>query len=331
MNNYQTIKKEILKVGAKNHIPLVGEFELTSRCNFNCRMCYLGGTFEKKSLSYEEWMTLFFEARNEGLLYALFTGGEVFMHPDFCKIYNSVYDMGIKITIYTNGSILTEEILNTLQKRPPEMVAVTLYGDNDDTYEMITGRRGFETVKENITKLMEANILVAVRTIPLKPIFDRLDSLINVVKDLKLVLGYFLYVSPTYELKSSQLPWRLSPKELLMFEEKIRTSFSEFGELKQFDSFESCTALKNSYYISSTMEMKACALAIKPVKKVEKGKLLETFLELGKIWDELDFTECSNCSFSKGCIACKARKMLESPSVTCTDYLVRAATKRTRS
>lgn len=294
-------------------------------------MCYLGGTSEFRSSSYEEWMTLFFEAKREGLLYALFTGGEAFIHPDFCKIYNSVYDMGIKITVYTNGSILTDEILNTLKKRPPEMIAVTLYGASEETYLSITGHKGWKTVKENIAKLIDSDMNVVLRTIPLRPIYDHLQDMIDYVKGINKVLGYFLYVSPSSELKTNHLNYRLSTKELIAFEGLIRSSFKEFGELKQFDSFESCMALKNSYFVTSTMEMKACALAISPIKKIIPGHLLETFIELGKIWDSLDFSECSKCSFSKGCIACKARKMLESDPVLCTDYLLDVASKRTHS
>lgn len=40
MNNRQ-IRKYLYLKAAKQHIPLSGSFELTPRCNMNCKMCYI--------------------------------------------------------------------------------------------------------------------------------------------------------------------------------------------------------------------------------------------------------------------------------------------------
>jgi len=292
-------------------------------------MCYLCHGQKSLDGSFESWKNLFIEAKEAGLLYALFTGGECFLHPDFIQIYKFVYDLGIRITIYSNGFYLPFDILNALKKRPPEFVAITLYGESEATYESVTGRKAvFHSVLSHIDLLQQAHVNVMVRTIPLRPVYEHLSELISLVQSKSLPLGYFLYVSKSELELNQQLNWRLSPIELINFEQTIRASFPHFQDLKTFDGFKSCPAFKSSYYVTYDMQLKACALAPYPIKKLETGAFLSTFKELSALWNQLDDFECKNCSVSGSCIACKARKMLENPQRFCTPYLFNTASLR---
>ncbi|MGD9910616.1 MAG: radical SAM protein [Candidatus Izemoplasmatales bacterium] len=325
MDRYLEMKRQLLKMASINHIPILGEFELTSFCNASCYMCYVAGR-KKDFPSYLQWMALFEEAVKCGMLYALLTGGEVFAHPDFCKIYEDLYDLGVKITVYTNGSLLSDAILETFKKRPPEMIAITLYGANNDTYKKITSSLTFDEVKDSIAALQESHLPLQIRTIPLREIYETLDEVIAYAKSIELSLGYFLYVSKgSYDLNK-----RLNTTELIDFEKRIRSAFSKFEERKDFNTFVSCQALKNSFYINSKFEMRACSLAIYPSKKVEVGNFLRTFLELEEMWEELDTDHCSSCNVVKSCIACKARKMLETDK-QCSPYLLDIAKGRVQN
>lgn len=59
--------------------PLAGNFELTPRCNFNCKMCYvhLSEAEQKRrgaELSADEWLSIAETARSEGMLFLLLHG-----------------------------------------------------------------------------------------------------------------------------------------------------------------------------------------------------------------------------------------------------------------
>lgn len=62
-------------------IPLNGTFELSPECNFACRMCYVRKTrreilaHDRPMLTLEQWLEIARQAREQGLLYLLLTGG----------------------------------------------------------------------------------------------------------------------------------------------------------------------------------------------------------------------------------------------------------------
>ena len=63
--------------GIEKGIPVSGTFELTSRCNFRCEMCYVHGeNCKSKELSAEEWIALGECAKDAGTVFLLLTGGE---------------------------------------------------------------------------------------------------------------------------------------------------------------------------------------------------------------------------------------------------------------
>ena len=68
--------------------PISGTFELSPLCNMECKMCYIKMSKEKQESiarlrTKEEWLNLAKEARNEGMLFLLLTGGEPFLVKDF--------------------------------------------------------------------------------------------------------------------------------------------------------------------------------------------------------------------------------------------------------
>ena len=76
-------------------IPISGTFELTPRCNFNCRMCYVHLKPEQipkfgRELNAKEWLCIAEEAKEAGTTWLCITGGEPLMHPEFETIYKEL-------------------------------------------------------------------------------------------------------------------------------------------------------------------------------------------------------------------------------------------------
>ena len=76
---------------AKEHaVPISGTFELTPRCNFNCKMCYVHLSEDRISkfgseMDAAEWIRLAEQARDAGMLSLCITGGEPILHPEFSE------------------------------------------------------------------------------------------------------------------------------------------------------------------------------------------------------------------------------------------------------
>lgn len=92
------------------------------------------------------------------------TGGECTLHPDFVKLYRHAYSRGFSINVFTNGSHITEEMLDTFREMPPSRLFVTLYGDSPRTYETVVGCAAYcETVKNNIRRMAAMKLDVVVQ------------------------------------------------------------------------------------------------------------------------------------------------------------------------
>lgn len=148
-------------------IPLCGTFELSPVCNFSCKMCYVRKTRKevdespRKILTLEDWRRIAREALDAGVLELLLTGGEPLLWPDFWTLYEELIDMGILISINTNGSLIDDAAIARFRKKPPQRINITLYGASDETYQRLCGIHGVFTKVDNaICGLMDAGITV---------------------------------------------------------------------------------------------------------------------------------------------------------------------------
>lgn len=141
-------------------VPAAVTFEITSRCNFECKMCYVHDKTDcgKNELSAEQWLSLGRQARDSGALFLLLTGGEPLVRSDFEQIYTGLSEMGFVISINTNGSLLSGKTAELFKKLPPNRLNISLYGVSDNTYREVTGRAAFESVKNNILDMRASGI-----------------------------------------------------------------------------------------------------------------------------------------------------------------------------
>ena len=152
--------------GRRLGLPVTGNFELTARCNFNCPMCYVHMTQEQvdaagKELTAAQWLELAREARDRGMIFALLTGGEPLMRRDFFEIYKGMKELGLLISINTNGSMLQGEILEKFLADPPARFNISLYGGTNETYRNMCGVPAYDRVKESIRVLRKAGVDVS--------------------------------------------------------------------------------------------------------------------------------------------------------------------------
>ncbi len=331
MTTYRQTRSRIIQKAAQKSIPVLGEFELTSGCNLACAMCFVRHISKNKDLTTKEWIEIFNEAVEEGLLFATLTGGEIFTRPDFQELYEHLHDQGVRITLFTNATLITEDVIQTLKKRPPEYVAVTLYGASRKTYGLITkDEKAFDKAKAGIHALKEAGLNVVLRTIPLQAIYDELDEMIDLLRSFELPVTYFLYVGP--KRGETALPEeRLPPEKLARYERRLREAFThaEDETYEWSGSASTCAALKSAYFISHKGRMQPCAMAMDPGREITPGKLKETFLALSEELKAIEQADiCTRCEMKSACITCFARRKLEGDAFNCHDYLLDFARQR---
>jgi MoaA/NifB/PqqE/SkfB family radical SAM enzyme len=135
-------KSDIQFFAARKRFPLSVSFQLTFRCNFKCLHCYLDYPHTGKELSFAEIHAILKQLAKAGTLYANFTGGEIFMRKDAVDILEAARKLDFAVGLFTNASLITEEIAERISRLHPWRLRVTLYGASEKMYRRVTGKSG---------------------------------------------------------------------------------------------------------------------------------------------------------------------------------------------
>lgn len=91
--------------------PLHIEVGITNRCNHSCTFCTLDWINHKTdNIDSGTFLRVLDSAKDMGVKSIYFAGeGEPTLHPDFPLFIKYAYDLGIKVSLATNGSLLTAD------------------------------------------------------------------------------------------------------------------------------------------------------------------------------------------------------------------------------
>ena len=150
------ITDRLLLQAIKNKRPLSCMLELTYRCNFRCKMCYIHMTDSQaapfgRMRTVEEWLDMAGQLYKAGVLYLTLTGGECTAYPGFVRLYEELSKMGFFITVMSNAGGYNDTIRDVFRRFPPRHVSITLYGASNETYKAVTGDpSGYDKTLSNI-------------------------------------------------------------------------------------------------------------------------------------------------------------------------------------
>lgn len=169
--------------------PVNGTFELTVRCNLHCKMCLFRHDDREnpeliaKELTAEQWIDMARQAAEAGTFNLLITGGEPMLRPDFCEIWEGIYKQGFIIELYTNATLVTPKIIETLKKYPPHRLGITIYGACPETYQNVCGnKKAFEKMVDGCHKLLTLPSKITFRSTIIKENFSDLYAIQDFVE-----------------------------------------------------------------------------------------------------------------------------------------------------
>jgi radical SAM protein with 4Fe4S-binding SPASM domain len=159
--------------GGGRRIPLEATIETSFRCNLACVHCYVNepvGDFEirDREMPLARLQQLVDEMADAGCLNLLLTGGEVLVRPDFPELYLYAIRKGLLVTVFTNGTLVTERIAALFDEYRPFAVEITLYGMTRETYEKVTRVPGsYDKCIAGIERLVALGIPLSLKTMAL--------------------------------------------------------------------------------------------------------------------------------------------------------------------
>jgi radical SAM protein with 4Fe4S-binding SPASM domain len=280
----------------QKRIPLVGTIELTSRCNLHCVHCYVSIDTKKTKRDAElparQWIDWIDQFAESGCLYLLFTGGETLLRSDFPEIYAHACQKGILVTVFTNGTLLSERVIQVFETYPPHCVEITLYGATAATYEKITGVPGsFEKCIKAISRLIKGGFHLKLKTMLLALNSHELEDMKAFAADLGVSFRYDAAVFPRLDADQSPLQYRVSP-ELAVQKDSLdrkhvkhwRDLYQRLKNLPATDTLYACGAGVNIFHVDSTGILRPCFMV--PGEKFDLKQY-----HFYDIWNEKEFID----------------------------------------
>ena len=197
--NFRWLSRYLDGKAREKGVPICGQFELTPLCNFGCRMCYVHLNADQLAgqeiMPVETWKDLMHQAWEAGMMHVTLTGGECLTYPGFDELFLYLHSLGCDVTILTNGFLLDDRRIDFFRQHKPAMIQVTMYGQNDDVYERVTGRRAFTTVAENVRKAIDAGMPLSLVVTPNRylgdDVLDTLRTAWSITKSVSVNAGIF--------------------------------------------------------------------------------------------------------------------------------------------
>ena len=352
-----TVERMILDQAKRTRTPANGSIELLPLCNMNCDMCYVRLSREEmerqgRLRTADEWLEIGRQMKEAGVLFLLLTGGEPFLYPDFRRLYLGLREMGMILTINTNGTLIDEDLAEFFGKHKPRRVNITLYGTDEETYaDLCHYPGGFEKTLQGIRLLRENGVDVKVGGSLARANRDDLDKLLDIGEELDIPVRVDTYMMPA--TRERDLPYnlqaRLGPEEASqarihalkremgpeLFPAYVRQSIEKAEHPEPAETkpgHMSCMAGQCSFTINWQGEMRPCVILSEPAVSVFEVGFENAWKyiveETGKI---LLNAKCSTCHMRHLCGTCGASALLETGRYDgVRDYMCRYAEESLR-
>ncbi len=118
-------------------------WEFTLACNLNCMHCgSSAGRKREDELSTAEALKLCEDLKAAGCLGVALMGGEPFLREDIWAVASKIKELGMELSVITNGTILSDAIFYKLKALKPRAVAVSLDASVPELHDRIRGVPG---------------------------------------------------------------------------------------------------------------------------------------------------------------------------------------------
>lgn len=337
-----TIERILIEQAKQGHTPITGSLELLPLCNMNCDMCYVRLSPEEmrqkgRLRTADEWLEVGRQMADSGVLFLLLTGGEPLLFPDFKRLYLELRQMGLILTINTNGTLLDESWADFFGKYKPRRINITLYGADRAAYgQLCHYPEGFERVIRAVSLLRMRHVDVKLSTSVTKVNAADLERMIQMSRDLDVPFRADTYMLPAVRERSKpfQEQSRLAPKEAAkarifalrhemgqeVFEQyfhqiKQQMQESESGETEPNEAEPrnmDCLAGSCSFSVNWQGALHPCVILTEPSADVFEVGFAAAWQT---VQDELQAirlnVKCTHCKFRPLCRTCAACALLE--------------------
>lgn len=177
--------------------PTTVDLFLTKACNLRCWHCFAdGGIPLKNELSYEEWISVFDQLEEMGVLEIRLNGGEPFMRRRIYELLYHLENMRYHKLLITNGTLLTEKAVDALAASEITPT-VSLDGATPQVHDAFRGVSGaFDKTVRAMHLLQERGLIYGVNTCVHRENIGQIEEIVQLAAKLGAARQGFLSLVP---------------------------------------------------------------------------------------------------------------------------------------
>lgn len=198
---------------------------ISDKCNFNCGYCpkndwlsggmenYTPNDFVGRALSVEDYKVALGQIKDGlGIRRISFTGGEPTLNPNLPELLRAARYTFDQVEITTNGSLLSDSLVDSLTSNRVDLVKVSLDTLNPQDFAGIVGVRGdrvLEKVVTAIRKLSSRPLKVVLNVVVMKRGLSGLRAVLDFAREVNCdvhLLDYVFYPSKKEDWESQFVP-----------------------------------------------------------------------------------------------------------------------------
>jgi radical SAM protein with 4Fe4S-binding SPASM domain len=159
--------------------------ELTVYCNLKCKMCSVW-ELREHGVPFETAKKLLEQARALGAHTFTPCGAESFMRKDFLDLVEIAQALGYRTQdIVTNGTMITDEHLDRLQKCPSVYLHISIDGPRD-VHDDLRGEGNYDKSVETARKCVERGIRVGLSGVLMRETLKHAHHLLELAASLRI-------------------------------------------------------------------------------------------------------------------------------------------------
>lgn len=137
---------------------------LTNACNLCCEHCFMkSGVKLKAELPSTEWLRILKEFRDAGGESVTFSGGEPLMNRDFPDIVKYANELGLNVTVLSNGILWSQDMIESLSPCITE-IQISIDGVDEESNSIVRGKGHFDKVTDAVVAFANKGVRTSVAT-----------------------------------------------------------------------------------------------------------------------------------------------------------------------
>lgn len=291
--------------------------ELTYRCNHRCQCCYLD-SFDQPGMPAERVIELAAELKEQGALFLLLTGGEVFLRPDMMEMIPALDDLDFLLELKTNGIKLDRTMIDSLSMLHFFDIQISVYELEDGYSEFVGAQYHFNRLCSNVSDMVKSGLPVTLSVLVGKHNVDRLCEIHEKLSGLGTKIFYSPYITPNRKGAGKETDFRLTAREM---EEKLVPFLQSIDGMPQQKRYRDCSSIDTVCYagrdqiaIDPSGTIYPCLDLRIPIGSLQ-SELLQDILGRRRAFmsqfEMSEMTKCLQCRDRDYCDSCVGLALIE--------------------